>query len=61
MVEKKCKTCGWGRQIAESKTIFICGCPLSGCFQTHVIESEGKECNRWKKASDDYLKYIGEL
>lgn len=61
MVDKKCRTCGWGRQIPNIKTIMKCGCPLSGCFQTDVMDDEGKECDRWKKASDDYLKAIGEL
>lgn len=55
---KKCKTCGWGRQILGTKTIMKCGCLLSGAYKTDVLETES--CERWKKASDDYLKAIGE-
>ncbi|WP_186430899.1 hypothetical protein [Clostridium sp. BSD9I1] len=58
-MNQNCKTCGWGRQIPTVKTIMKCGCPLSGCFGTDVTEDES--CDRWKKASDEYLKAIGEL
>ena len=56
-MKKVCKSCGWGRQTLNSDTVFICGCPLSGAYGTHVIESDG--CDRWKKASDEYLKLTG--
>lgn len=58
-MNKNCKTCGWGVQIPKVKTIMLCGCPLSGSYKTHVIETES--CDRWKKASDEYLRQIGEL
>jgi hypothetical protein len=60
-MDKKCKTCGWGRKIPNVKTIMTCGCPLSGCFGTDVLEEDGKNCDQWKKASDYYLKQIGEI
>jgi hypothetical protein len=56
-MDKNCKTCGWGRQIPNIKNILICGCQLSGCYQTHVLETDSCDC--WKKASDEYLKAIG--
>lgn len=58
-MKQNCKTCGWGRQIPHVKTIMKCGCPLSGCYQTDILETES--CDSWKKASDEYLKTIGEL
>jgi hypothetical protein len=58
-MKKNCKTCGWGRQIPNIKTIQKCGCPLSGCYQTDVINTEN--CDRWKKATDEYLRLIGEI
>lgn len=58
-MNKNCKTCGWGRQIPNVKIIMKCGCPLSGCFDTDV--TEGESCDRWKKASDEYLKAIGKI
>ncbi len=56
-MDKICKTCGWGGKIPGVKTIMHCRCPLSGCGGTDVVETES--CDRWKKASDEYLKLIG--
>lgn len=53
-MDNNCKTCGWGRQIPNIKTIMKCGCPLSGNFDTDVTAIES--CGMWKKASDEYLK-----
>jgi predicted nucleic acid-binding Zn-ribbon protein len=58
-MEHNCKTCGWGRQIPNTKTIMMCGCPLCGCYKTDVLDSDGKNCDRWKKATDEYLDSIG--
>jgi hypothetical protein len=58
-IRKNCKTCGWARQIPNIKTIWKCGCPLSGCYQTDVVDCES--CDRWKKATDEYLRLIGEI
>lgn len=58
-IKHNCKTCGWGREIQKVKTIMKCGCPLSGSFNTDVVENDS--CDRWKKASYEYLKAIGEL
>lgn len=53
-----CKNCGWGRQIPNIKSIMKCGCVISGCYDTHVLEGDGKSCELWKKASDEYLNTI---
>lgn len=60
-MNQNCKTCGWGRKIPNVKKIMRCGCPLSGSYKTDVFENEGKNCDMWKKSSDDYLKAIGEI
>jgi hypothetical protein len=60
-VDKKCKTCGWGCQIPNEKMIMMCGCHLSGCFKTDVMVDDGKGCDTWKKAADEYLRAIGEI
>ena len=35
-----------------------CDCPLSGNFNTDVIEAES--CGAWKKATEEYLKIISQ-
>lgn len=57
-LNKCCKNCGWGRQIPNIKSIMKCGCIISGCYDTDVLEDDGKSCEVWKKASDEYLNIM---
>lgn len=52
---KSCKVCTWGGRQKDIETI-ICCCPLSGYYTTDVLETES--CDKWKKASDEWLKAI---
>lgn len=59
IMNKNCKTCGWGRQIENVEKVMKCGSPLSGNFETDVLKNES--CGSWKKASNEYLKAMGEI
>lgn len=61
IMKQNCNTCGWGRELPDVKIILECGCPLCGCYRTDVMLDDGKKCDTWKKASDYYLKAIGEI
>lgn len=50
-----------GQANSRYKRIQKCGCPLSGCYNTHVFDEDGENCDSWKKASDEYLMAIGEI